>query len=166
MRTADACEAADVVAIDCERPPTYPEVQFDHHSLSRLDVDHESRRRFSHRQLLARSEHSTFLGTPLPVAFALVPQFMARQAPPRSKAGVFLMQERFAPAVVEMLRTRSLAFSCPYQQPNAPPAGTLIQRSEVRYYCRIHPRTGQPDQKLPDTFDRMIISVDCAFKDI
>src|SRR5205809_3339806 len=31
-------------------PPTYPEVQFDHHSLSRLDVDHESRTRFSHRQ--------------------------------------------------------------------------------------------------------------------
>jgi hypothetical protein len=30
----------------------------------------------------------------------------------------------------------------------------------------IDPRTGQPDEKLPDTFDRKIISVDCAFNDL
>jgi len=36
----------------------------------------------------------------------------------------------------------------------------------VRYYGGIAPRTGQPDEKLPDTFDRKIISVDCAFKDL
>ena len=36
----------------------------------------------------------------------------------------------------------------------------------MRYYGGIAPRTGQPDEKLPDTFDRKIISVDCAFKDL
>src|SRR5437899_10562695 len=76
------------------------------------------------------------------------------------------MPERFTPEVVEQQRARRLVFACQYQQRPAPIEGNLIKRSEVRYYGGIDPRTGQPDEKLPDTFDRKIVSVDCAFKDL
>ena len=82
------------------------------------------------------------------------------------KAGDILMPERFTPEVVEQQRSRRLVFAGQYQQRPAPLEGNLIKRSEVRYYGGIDPRTGQPDEKLPDTFDRKIISVDCAFKDL
>ena len=82
------------------------------------------------------------------------------------KSGDILMPERFTPEVVEQQRSRRLVFAGQYQQRPAPLEGNLIKRSEVRYYGGIDPRTGQPDEKLPDTFDRKIISVDCAFKDL
>jgi predicted phage terminase large subunit-like protein len=82
------------------------------------------------------------------------------------KAGDILMPERFPPATVEQLKGRRLSWSGQYQQRPAPIEGNLIKRREVRYYGGIDPRTGQPDEKLPDTFDRKVISVDCAFKDV
>src|SRR5437879_6612283 len=82
------------------------------------------------------------------------------------KAGDILMPERFTPEVVAQQRARRLVFAGQYQQRPAPIEGNLIKRSEVRYYGGIDPRTGQPDEKLPDTFDRKIVSVDCAFKDL
>ena len=82
------------------------------------------------------------------------------------KAGDILMPERFTPEVVEQQRARRLVFAGQYQQRPAPLEGNFIKRSEVRYYGGIDPRTGQPDEKLPDTFDRKIVSVDCAFKDL
>jgi hypothetical protein len=36
----------------------------------------------------------------------------------------------------------------------------------VRCHGGIDPRTGQPDEKLPEQFDRKLITVDCAFKDL
>jgi phage terminase large subunit-like protein len=57
----------------------------------------------------------------------------------------------------------------PFLQPVRKPApieGNLIKRSEVRYYGGIDPRTGLADEMLPDHFDRKVISVDCAFKDV
>jgi predicted phage terminase large subunit-like protein len=77
-----------------------------------------------------------------------------------------LMPERFPPATVEQLRSRRLVFAGQYQQRPAPIEGNLIKRNEVRYYGGIDPRTGQPDEKLPETFDRKILSVDAAFKDL
>jgi predicted phage terminase large subunit-like protein len=59
-----------------------------------------------------------------------------------------------------------LVFAGQYQQSPVALGGNIIKRSEVRYYGGIDPRTGQPDEKLPDNFDRKIISVDCAFKDL
>ena len=82
------------------------------------------------------------------------------------KAGEVLMPERFPPATVEQLRSRRLVFAGQYQQRPAPIEGNLIKRNEIRYYGGFDPRTGQPDEKLPDNFDRKIISVDCAFKDL
>ena len=81
------------------------------------------------------------------------------------KKGEILMPERFPPATVDQLRSRRLVYAGQYQQRPAAIEGNLIKRSEVRYYGGIDPRTGQPDEKLPESFDRKIISVDCAFKD-
>jgi len=73
---------------------------------------------------------------------------------------------RFTPAVVERLRLRRLVFAAQYQQRPAPAEGNFIKRSEVGYYGGIDPRTGQPDEEVPENFDRKLISVDCAFKDV
>jgi predicted phage terminase large subunit-like protein len=82
------------------------------------------------------------------------------------RAGEILMPERFRREIVEQLRSRRLVFAGQYQQRPAPAEGNLIKRSEVRYYGGIDPRTGLADEKLPDHFDRKVISVDCAFKDV
>ena len=58
------------------------------------------------------------------------------------------MPERFPPATVEQLKGRRLTFAGQYQQRPAPLSGNLIKRNEVRYFGRIDPRTGQPDEKL------------------
>jgi predicted phage terminase large subunit-like protein len=81
------------------------------------------------------------------------------------KKGEILMPERFPPEIVEQLRSRRLVYAGQYQQNPAPIEGNIIKRSEIRYYGGIDPRTGQPDEKLPESFDRTILSVDCAFKD-
>jgi hypothetical protein len=81
------------------------------------------------------------------------------------KKGEILMPERFPPEIVEQLRSRRLVYAGQYQQNPSPIEGNIIKRSEVRYYGGIDPRTGQPDEKLPESFDRTILSVDCAFKD-
>jgi predicted phage terminase large subunit-like protein len=81
------------------------------------------------------------------------------------KKGEILMPERFPPEIVEQLRSRRLVYAGQYQQNPAPLEGNIIKRSEVRYYGGIDPRTGQPDEKLPESFDRRIVSIDCSFKD-
>jgi len=81
------------------------------------------------------------------------------------KKGEILMPERFPPETVEQLRSRRLVYAGQYQQRPAAVEANLIKRSETRYYGGIDPRTGLADEKLPDSFDRTIISVDCSFKD-
>lgn len=83
----------------------------------------------------------------------------------RRKVGDVLMPERFPPETVEQLKGRRLTWAGQYQQRPAPIGGNMIKRNEVRYYGGIDPTTGQPDEKLPTSFDFKIISVDCAFKD-
>ncbi|PYV62876.1 MAG: hypothetical protein DMG97_39235, partial [Acidobacteria bacterium] len=101
-------------------------------------------------------ENTLFGKTPFPISGRVV----------QRKAGDILRPERFTPEVVEQQRARRLVFAGQYQQRPSPLEGNLIKRSEVRYHAGIDPRTGQPDEKLPDTFDRKIVSVDCAFKDL
>lgn len=81
------------------------------------------------------------------------------------RRGEILEPQRFPPSVVEDLRSRSLIYAGQYQQRPAPAEGNLIKRSEVRFYGGIDPKTGQPDETLPEYFDFKLISVDCAFKD-
>jgi predicted phage terminase large subunit-like protein len=82
------------------------------------------------------------------------------------KAGDILMPTRFTPPVVEERKARRLSWPGQYQQRPCALGGNLIKRSEVRYYGGVDPRTGQPDEKLPASFDMRIISVDAAFKDL
>lgn len=82
------------------------------------------------------------------------------------QTGSILTPRRFPEATVEQLKGRRLSWAGQYQQSPAALGGNLIKRSEVRYYGGIDPRNGQPDEKLPDHFDRKVISVDCAFKDL
>jgi predicted phage terminase large subunit-like protein len=76
------------------------------------------------------------------------------------------MPQRFPPATVEELKRRRGSFAGQYQQLPSPLGGNLIKRNEVRYYGGTDPRNGQLDEKLPDSFDMKLISVDCAFKDV
>ena len=81
------------------------------------------------------------------------------------KKGEILMPERFPPETVEQLRSRRLVYAGQYQQSPSCAEGNLIRRSEVCYYDGVDSRTGVADEKLPESFDRKIISVDCSFKD-
>jgi len=80
-------------------------------------------------------------------------------------AGGILMPRRFTETAVEELKRHRLRWSGQYQQRPCPLGGNLIKRNEVRYYGGIDPRTGQPDEELPESFDLKLISVDCSFKD-
>lgn len=82
------------------------------------------------------------------------------------KCGEVLLPERFPPATVEEKRSRRLPFAGQYQQRPAPLEGNLIKRGDARYYGGIDPRTGQPDERLPTSFDLRVISADCAFKNL
>jgi predicted phage terminase large subunit-like protein len=81
------------------------------------------------------------------------------------KASEVLMPERFPPPIVDELRSRRQIFAGQYQQRPVPVDGNMIKRKEVRYYGGIDPATGVADERLPETFDFKMISVDCAFKD-
>jgi predicted phage terminase large subunit-like protein len=81
------------------------------------------------------------------------------------ECGGVLMSARFPESTIEELKRRRLTWAGQYQQRPAPIEGNIIRRSEVSYYGGINPATGQPDEKLPTSFDRKLISVDCSFKD-
>jgi predicted phage terminase large subunit-like protein len=83
----------------------------------------------------------------------------------RRKKGDILQSDRFTPEVVLEKQRNRMVFAGQYQQRPAPLEGNLIKRDEVRYYGGINPLTALKDEALPDRFDRMAISVDCAFKD-
>jgi predicted phage terminase large subunit-like protein len=78
--------------------------------------------------------------------------------------GEVLQPERFTAAVVKEKRSHRLVFFAQYQQSPAPSEGNLIKRGEARYYGGTNPATGHADEKLPETFDLKLISVDCSFK--
>ena len=87
--------------------------------------------------------------------------------------GDVLQPERFPPAIVEEKKRARMVFAGQYQQRPAPAEGNLVKRSEVRYYGGRDPLTGEPDEPLPapgrvpnPVFGRVIVSVDCSFKDL
>ena len=79
--------------------------------------------------------------------------------------GEVLMPERFTPAVVEDQRSRRLEYAAQYQQRPAPLEGNIIRLYDVRFYGGVDPNTGVHDEDLPMPFDRIIISLDSAYKD-
>src|SRR5882724_267039 len=87
------------------------------------------------------------------------------------KKGDVLQPDRFPPEIVEEKKRNRLVFSGQYQQRPAPLEGNLIKRADVMYYGGRDPLTGALDEALPDAkhgefFDRVIVSVDCSFKDL
>lgn len=80
--------------------------------------------------------------------------------------GAILQPDRFPPEVVARLKTQRLVWSGQYQQHPAPLEGNMVKRSDVRYYGGMDPVTGERDISLPAKFDNVILSADCAFKDL
>jgi len=90
----------------------------------------------------------------------------------RRQQGEILQAERFTPDIVAEKKRNRMVFAGQYQQRPSPLEGNLIKRSEVKYYGGIDPETGILDEPLPSistvgnpVFHRLLISVDCAFKD-
>lgn len=82
------------------------------------------------------------------------------------KRGDVLQPERYTPEVVQEKKRSRLVFAGYYQQRPAPLEGNLIKRSEVRYYGGKDTMTGFADPDIPEKFDLVIVSADCAFKDL
>lgn len=81
------------------------------------------------------------------------------------EVGDVLQPKRFPPAVVASLQARRLVYATQYQQHPSPLEGNMIKRADIRYYNGRDPKTSEPDPLLPDKFDLILISADCAFKD-
>jgi predicted phage terminase large subunit-like protein len=71
--------------------------------------------------------------------------------------GDVLLPKRFPPQVVKELQSRRLTYSGQYQQIPVPLEGNLVRASDIAYY-------GPLDEPLPDSFDLVLVSVDCSFK--
>lgn len=89
----------------------------------------------------------------------------------RRKKGEVLQPDRFTPTVVAEKQRNRMVYAGQYQQRPAPLEGNMIKRSEVRYYGGISLLTGKADEQLPNAkdgqhFDMILISADCAFKDL
>lgn len=80
--------------------------------------------------------------------------------------GDVLQPDRNPPKVVKHLKISRLVWASQSQQRPAPLEGNMIQRKDVRYYGGVNPLTGLRDEALPELFDLVFISVDCAFKDL
>lgn len=82
------------------------------------------------------------------------------------KKGEVIQPGRFAPRVVEGLKVLRLVWAGQHQQRPAPLEGNMIKRADVRYYGGVDPLTGLRDAELPESFDQILVSADCAFKDL
>lgn len=89
------------------------------------------------------------------------------------KKGEVLQPDRFTPDVVAEKERNRLVFAGQYQQRPAPLEGNLIKRADVMYYGGRDPLTGEADEPIPalgkvsnPVFNRTVITVDCAFKDL
>jgi predicted phage terminase large subunit-like protein len=81
------------------------------------------------------------------------------------EVGEVLQPKRFPPEVISAWKIRRLVWATQYQQRPSPLEGNMIKRSEVRYFGGRDPATGELDPPLPDKWDMVLTSVDCAFKD-
>lgn len=82
------------------------------------------------------------------------------------KIGDVLMPERFNEAAINRLKGRRLVWAGQQQQRPTPLEGNMIKRADIRYYGGIDPLTAERDPDLPVSFDLIVISADCAFKDL
>lgn len=116
-------------------------------------------------KLLAEgAQHWIHVNVPLECEHATVYTFPSTGTEFERPAGDILQPERFPNRIVNRLKTQRLVFAGQYQQRPAPLEGNMIRRTDVRYYGgKDH--DGKEDPELPDTFDFVIVSTDCPFKD-
>jgi len=79
-------------------------------------------------------------------------------------AGDVLMPKRFTQNVIAELKKRRMVFAGQYQQEPVSFEGNLIRRSDVKFFGGLDPATGIRDEARPESFDLVLVSVDCAFK--
>ena len=80
--------------------------------------------------------------------------------------GDILGATRFPPVIVEEKKRNRMVWAGQYQQHPAPLEGNLIKDKDIKYYGGKDPLTGAADEELPLDFDFVVISADCAFKDL
>lgn len=80
--------------------------------------------------------------------------------------GDILQPDRNPPNVINRMKIARLVWASQSQQRPSPLEGNMIRRDDVMYYGGIDPLTGLNDPRLPDQFDLVLVSVDCAFKDL
>jgi predicted phage terminase large subunit-like protein len=80
--------------------------------------------------------------------------------------GDILQPKRCPPNVVASMKVLRMVWASQQQQRPAPLEGNLIKRSDIKFYGGRDPLTLKPDEPLPDQFDSVLISADCAFKDL
>lgn len=82
------------------------------------------------------------------------------------EVGDVLQPKRFPPEVITSLQSRRLVFATQYGQRPSPLEGNMIKVADIRYYGGRHPTTQDLDPPKPPQFDLVLVSADCAFKDI
>ena len=82
------------------------------------------------------------------------------------QVGEILQPDRFNPLTVGRLKNRRLIWAGQHQQRPTPLEGNMIKRGDVRWYGGMDSDTGIKDDPLPPKFDLVIVSADCAFKDL
>lgn len=84
----------------------------------------------------------------------------------KRKKGDCLDPKRWSPRTVRERQRNRLVFASQFQQEPVPTEGNLIRADDILYFGGRDPQTGVFDPQVPEQFDRKIISVDCAFKDL
>jgi len=82
------------------------------------------------------------------------------------KKGDCLDSRRWSPRTVRERQRNRLVFASQFQQSPMALEGNLVKMTDLVFYGGRDPQTGVMDPGLPEKFDRKIISVDCAFKDL
>ncbi len=84
----------------------------------------------------------------------------------KRKKGDCLDPKRWSPRTVRERQRNRLVWASQFQQEPMAAEGNLIRTDDILFFGGRDPQTGVMDPGLPENFDRKIISVDCAFKDL
>lgn len=82
------------------------------------------------------------------------------------RKGDVLDPKRWSAKTIRERQRNRLVWSSQFQQRPAPLEGNIVRADEIRYFGGRNPQTGEVDPRLPEHFDRKIVSVDCSFKDV
>jgi len=84
----------------------------------------------------------------------------------KRKKGDCLDPKRWSPRAIRDRQRNRLVWAGQFQQRPAPAEGNIIRTEDILFFGGRDPQTGVMDPGLPESFERKIISVDCAFKDL